>query len=108
MPLRARRVALAGLIAFAASCSTASAASLPAACSGTTGDAASLAAAITTANTSSVGPDAVQLGAGCTYMLTAGDNNGFGPNGWPPIASDITIEGNGATITRAASAPKFR
>jgi hypothetical protein len=40
--------------------------------------------------------------------LTAADNYWYGPNGLPAIASDITIEGEGATISRAGSAPPFR
>ena len=81
----------------------ASAATLTAACAGTTGDVPSLVAAIGQAN-AVAGPDTVQLGSGCGYTLTAANNFWFGPNGLPAIASDITIEGNGATISRAASA----
>jgi hypothetical protein len=86
---------------------SASAARFTAACSGTTGNAASLVAAIVSAN-SSAGPDTVSLGVGCVYTLTAVDNFWYGPNGLPEIASTITIEGNGATITRSAKAPGFR
>src|SRR5207244_583818 len=32
----------------------------------------------------------------------------YGPNGLPAISSQITIEGNGATIARDPTAPKFR
>lgn len=45
--------------------------------------------------------------------LTLNSVNGFlygtnnGPHGLPPIASQITIEGNGATISRQGSAPAF-
>ena len=56
------------------------------------------------ANTAA-GNDSVALGARCRYVLGAPDNYWYGPNGLPPIASDITIEGNGATIARAPSAP---
>lgn len=86
---------------------SASAATFTAACSGTTGDPASLVTAINSANAAG-GANVVQLGAGCTYTLTVVDNNWYGPNGLPAIASDITIEGNGATIERAATAPRFR
>ena len=48
------------------------------------------------------------MGTGCTYALTAVNNYWYGPNGLPPIASDIAIEGNGSTITRLSSAPSFR
>ncbi len=85
----------------------ASAATFTAACSRSTGEVSSLVAAINSAN-SSAGPDTIALGTGCTYSLTAVDNYWYGPNGLPPIASDITIEGNGATIARSASAPHFR
>ena len=78
-----------------------------AACSGKTGDPASLAAAINLAN-AAPGADTVALGAGCIYTVTNVDNYWYGPNGLPPIASQITIEGNGATIARAAGAPHFR
>ena len=84
--------------------SAASASTLVASCSGTTGNTGSLAAAITSANLSP-GADLIQLGAHCTYSLTAVDNYWYGPNGLPPIASEITIEGNGATITRSATVP---
>ena len=65
--------------------------------------------AITMAN-SQAGADTLQLAAGCTYTLTAANNNWYGPNGLPPISSTITIEGNGATIQRDPSlaTPKFR
>ena len=45
-------------------------------------------------------PTRLSLGANCVYDLKAVDNWWYGPNGLPPIASDITIEGNGATIQR--------
>jgi hypothetical protein len=72
---------------------------LPAACSDGTGDPASLVSAIAGAN-ALTGEDTVDLGAGCTYNLTTPDNYWYGPNGLPPIASDITVEGHGATIHR--------
>ncbi len=99
-------VVLGALVGLPASAS-ASGATFTAACSGTTGDPGSLVTAIDNAN-SGGGPSTVQLGTGCTYTLRAVDNNWYGPNGLPAIASDITIVGNGATITRAASAPDFR
>lgn len=85
----------------------ASAATFTAACSGTTGDPASLVAAIDQANAAS-GPDTVALGARCVYMLTAVNNYWYGPNGLPPIASDVTIDGHGATITRSSFSPNMR
>ncbi len=78
---------------------TAPAATFPAACTGATGDVASLVAAIESANANGAGADVVALGSGCTYTLTTPHNNWYGPNGLPPIASDVTIAGNGATIT---------
>ena len=35
---------------------------------------------------------------GSTYVLTAPDNDWYGPNGLPAIASNVTINGNGAII----------
>src|SRR4249919_1995253 len=65
-------------------------------CTGTAGDAVSLVTALGLAN-----GDTVVLKPGCTYTLSAADNNWFGPNGLPPIKSDVVIEGNGATIARS-------
>jgi hypothetical protein len=55
-------------------------------------------------------PYTVVLKSGQTYTLDAVDNWWFGPNGLPPISAAVTIEGNGAAITRsgAADAPAFR
>lgn len=86
---------------------TSAAATFRAACSGTRGDAGSLVAALAQAN-ATAGADTVSLGPRCTYTLTAPDNYWYGPNGLPEIKTDVTIEGHGATIARAASAPKFR
>ena len=86
---------------------SASAATFNAACSGTTGNPSSLIAAIKQANTAS-GPDAVRLGQRCTYALGNPDNGWYGPTALPAIASDVTVEGNGSTITRAAMAPRSR
>jgi predicted outer membrane repeat protein len=71
------------------------------------GDVPGLKAAITTA----AAGDTISLGAGCTYTLTAADNTdaAFGDNGLPLINKELTIEGNNATITRAAGpTPNFR
>src|SRR5262249_4054474 len=57
--------------------------------------------AVSTANTTP-GPDTISLAPGCTYTFfqSASDEGGwFGSNALPPIASDITVEGNGATLT---------
>jgi hypothetical protein len=53
-------------------------------------------------------PTTIALQSGATYSLTVIDNFWFGPDGLPPISSPVTIQGNGATITRAASASPFR
>ncbi|MFE0011638.1 hypothetical protein [Streptomyces erythrochromogenes] len=66
-------------------------------------------AAINAAN-SSPGPDTLRLARKCTYELTAPDPVNPG-NGLPVIASEITIDGSGATIRRDGredNVPKFR
>jgi hypothetical protein len=54
--------------------------------------------------------DVLSLAQGCIYTLTDHDNSdpNLGDNGLPVISQKLTIEGNGATITRAQSASKFR
>jgi CSLREA domain-containing protein len=64
------------------------------------------------------GEDSIVLQAGATYELTQPDMpqigftdraSWYGPNGLPPIASRILIEGNGATISRSPfSSSPFR
>ena len=76
-----------GALAAALAPASASAGNFPAACAGATGDAASLVSAIASAN-GVAGPDSVSLGAGCTYTLTAANNNWYGPNGLPEIRSN--------------------
>ncbi|MGE0132541.1 MAG: Ig-like domain-containing protein [Blastocatellales bacterium] len=49
------------------------------------------------------GADTIALAAGATYTLSTRDNTEYGFNGLPAITSQITIEGNGATITRGGS-----
>src|SRR5215475_2365226 len=93
-------VAFAGLPAGAALAGTGAA--VP--CSGPGGGAVGLIAAINAANTG--GGGTIALAAGCTYRLTAADNNGaLGPNGLPVITSAITIKGAGATIARRSAQP---
>ncbi len=51
-------------------------------------------------------PDTIELAQGCTYTFFQGafQNGGwFGSNALPAIASEITIEGNGATLSRQDS-----
>ena len=73
------------------------------------GDVAGLIAAINTAN-ASAGADTINLAAGGTYTLTAVDNINNGESGLPAITSEITINGNGATIQRSSGVgtPSFR
>src|SRR5262245_53219550 len=71
------------------------------------GDVAGLIKAINDAN-ANPGADTISLAANGTYTLTAIDNAWYGPNGLPPIASPIIIEGNGSVIERDTNAPKFR
>ena len=68
-----------------------------------------LVAAITSANANNEA-DILELSAGCTYKLTAVDNTDatYGANGLPIITTDITIHGNGATITHNSAASAFR
>ena len=81
---------------------------------GTGGPDCTLRDAITSANTDTAtggcpagsGADIINLAAGGTYTLTTEDNDeplGDGPNGLPPVTSQITINGNGATIQRDPS-----
>ena len=62
--------------------------------------AASLISAINSANT---GGGTLTLTSGCTYTLTAKNNTTDGGVGLPVIKARITIQGNGATITRSGS-----
>ncbi len=66
--------------------------------------------AIQNANAAGAGPHRIELAGQCTYTLNQPDNFWYGPNGLPPISSEITIVGNGATIERngAAGTPNFR
>ncbi len=52
--------------------------------------------------------DHISLPSNMTFTLAAINNSVYGPNGLPLITSAITIEGNGSTITRKKSVPKFR
>jgi hypothetical protein len=58
--------------------------------------ASGLASAIAAAN--SAGGGTLSLASACTYSFSSVSNYWYGPNALPPIASPITIEGNGATI----------
>jgi len=60
----------------------------------------------------------LELDPGCTYTLTAVDNTAtssfdgstfdYGDNGLPQITTQITINGNDATIIRESGVPSFR
>ncbi len=112
-PIRRRLSLLLAALAAAAipAPAPAGAVSLSTACSGRTGDPASLAAAIRSAN-SNPGPDTIELRAGCEYAFTQADSlagGWYGANALPPIASEITIEGNGGSIIRdTIAASPFR
>ncbi|MEU2110346.1 hypothetical protein [Streptomyces sp. NPDC019507] len=67
-------------------------------------DTDALIAAIAEANTRT--DRKLSLASRCTYTLTV--NQGGSGNGLPRIVQPITIDGNGATITRDAGAPDFR
>ncbi len=69
--------------------------------------------AIATANATPAVADTINLQTGCVYTFTASNMTGdatptrfnwYGPSALPQIASDITIEGNGAVIERSTSA----
>jgi hypothetical protein len=68
-------------------------------------DLAALRQAIGTAN-ATAGPDTIRLATDCTYSYANVNGAGgsqtswYGPTALPSIASDITIEGQGATIQR--------
>ena len=53
-------------------------------------------------------PSIIRLAKDCTYTLTAANNATDGGNGLPVIISDVTINGNGATITRNSWWSQFR
>jgi hypothetical protein len=65
-----------------------------------------LISAITAAD--SAGGGTITLARGCTYTLTAVNNSTDGPTGLPFITGKITVQGNGATITRSTTAKPFR
>jgi Ricin-type beta-trefoil lectin domain len=64
---------------------------------------ASLVSAISTANTTAA-DDSLSLTSGCVYSLTAANNGTDGGNGLPVVTGQVSIAGNGATITRSATA----
>lgn len=94
--------AVGGLIAAGMVGSTSTISAANAACS-----ADSLVSAVAAANGGTDG-GVVNLAAGCTYTMTAVNNTADGANAFPDITGTVTINGNGATITRSNSAPAFR
>jgi thermitase len=66
------------------------------------GDVPALVSAINTANSTSGTADTICL-TDSTYQVMDVNNTDDGANGFPVITSNITILGNGATITRATS-----
>ena len=55
------------------------------------------------------GGDVINLPAGSVFRLTQPHNQSdFGPNGLPWVGTEVTINGNGATIWRPSTAPEFR
>ena len=61
------------------------------------------------ANATAAEPDTLSLATGCTYTFDAASDFWFGPEAMV-VSSDVTIEGNGATIERSAGpgTPPFR
>lgn len=117
-----RNLALIFMFGLTIAASHVSAAVIQVAPSAITGSAngCSLVDAINAANTDTAvgacpagtsGGNTIQLSAG-TYTLTQPDNYWYGPNGLPPISSNITIVGNpsGSIIERstASGTPPFR
>ena len=54
------------------------------------------------------GADTIVLPPNANVTLTNAYSNTFGATGLPPIASSITIQGNGTMIARQGNAPEFR
>lgn len=63
--------------------------------------------AINTANSCGT-PTTINLFPNGVYTLNQPDNWEYGANGLPQIGASITINGDGATIQRAANSPNFR
>jgi hypothetical protein len=66
-----------------------------------------LIAAINAANAAG-GSNTITLAAGKTFSLTAVNNTAHGPTGLPVVMGNLTIIGNGDTISRTASGHGFR
>jgi hypothetical protein len=48
-------------------------------------------------------PHLITLASNAVYSFTNADNYWYGPNALPPVAADITIEGNGALLQRSTT-----
>ena len=106
MPQRPRpgvvvATAVTALGAFALAAPTASAAVSDVPC-----DSAALVQAVVAANATDE-PDTLSLTPNCVYMLTTAVDGTWG-SGLPMIKGTLTVNGNNATIARAADAPQFR
>lgn len=73
------------------------------------GDVSGLISAMYEANGNGV-PDTINLAPNSTYTLTQSVDQTYGGNGLPSIVSEITINGNNATIERSSAegTPSFR
>lgn len=69
-------------------------------------DNAALITAITRVD--AAGSGTVRLARNCVYTLSQSFPGDYGNNALPRISGDITIEGNGATLARARTAPNMR
>jgi hypothetical protein len=69
-------------------------------------DSTALVLAVTAANATST-PDTLSLAPNCVYTLTSVADSA-NASGLPAIRGTLTVNGNHATITRAADAPQFR
>ena len=61
-----------------------------------------------TAADNSPGTTSIVLQSQQVYALTQADNAWYGPDGLPPVTSQVAIQGNGATIARSSTASTFR
>jgi hypothetical protein len=118
---------LVGAALFGLAVASVPASAAPLACPGGVGDLPLLVGTIQAADANQV-PTTITLAAGCVYTFTAPDTTSksvmyssgpqaghavdlddwYGPSALPAIATQITIQGNGATLQRASSAPAFR
>jgi len=69
------------------------------------GDATGLSAAINEANSNGQASNTIVLASNSIYALSTVNNFWYGPDGLPAIASNLTIQGNGATIERIGTTP---